>query len=143
MVLYRGAIHCIGRDAGTGQVEAYALSRMRESEPSESERFELPEDFQVEDFVHGPFGLGSAKHAIVVEFSPQVADEIRSQRFHPSQRLATAPDGRLRLSVRVPSLEDALPWVLRFGASARVVEPPELRDAAMRELKSAMLRYGR
>ena len=143
MVLYRGAIHCIGRDAATGQVEAYALSRMRESEPSESERFELPEDFQVEDFVHGPFGLGSAKHAIVVEFSPQVADEIRSQRFHPSQRLATAPDGRLRLSVRVPSLEDALPWVLRFGASARVVEPPELRDAAMRELKSAMLRYGR
>jgi predicted DNA-binding transcriptional regulator YafY len=143
MVLYRGGVHCIGRDTRTGQIEAYALARMRESEPSESARFELPEDFKVDDFVHGPFGLGRAKHPIVIEFSPNAADEIRSQRLHPSQRIATAPDGRVRLSINVPSLEQALAWVLRFGASARVIEPPELRDAAMRELKSAMQRYGR
>lgn len=143
MVLYRGAAHCIARDPARGTVEVYALSRMRESEPSESLRFELPEDFTLDDYVHGPFGLGVAKHAIVVEFSAQVADEIRAQRFHPSQRLQTAPDGRLRLSLTVPSLEEALGWVLRFGASARVIEPPELRDSVMRELKSAALRYGR
>ena len=143
MVLYRGAVHCIGRDARTGQVEAYSLTRMRESEPSESARFELPEDFKVEDFVHGPFGLGRAKHDIVVEFSPQVADEIRAQRLSAKQRVATAPDGRIRLSVSVPSLSEATAWVLRFGASARVIEPPELRDAVLRELRGAMLRYGR
>jgi predicted DNA-binding transcriptional regulator YafY len=143
MVLYRGGVHCLGRDTRTGQVEAFSLGRMRDSEPSESARFELPDDFKVEDFVHGPFGLGRAKHDIVVEFSPQVADEIRGQRLDAKQRVATAPDGRLRLSVSVPSLAEAAAWVLRFGASARVVEPPELRDAVIRELRGAMLRYGR
>lgn len=143
MVLYRGGVHCIGRDVKTGQTDAYALSRMRESEPSESARFELPEDFQVEDFVHGPFGLGRAKHEIVIEFSPQAAGELRSQKLHPKQRLATAPDGRLRLSLSVPSLTEATVWVLGFGAGARVIEPPELKDAVLRELKGAMLRYGR
>lgn len=143
MVLYRGGVHCIGRDTRTGQVEAYSLSRMRESEPSESARFELPEDFKVEDFVHGPFGLGRAKHDIVIEFSPQVADEIRAQKLGARQRVATAPDGRIRLSITVPSVPEATAWVLRFGASARVIEPPELRDAVLRELRGAMLRYGR
>jgi predicted DNA-binding transcriptional regulator YafY len=143
MVIYRGGVHCIARDTVSGRVEAYALSRMRDSEPSESVHFELPEDFKVEDFVHGPFGLGRPKHPIVIEFSPQVADEIRAQRLHVSQRILTAPDGRVRLSLSVPSLDEALSWVLRFGSSARVIEPPELRDAVMRELKSAMLRYGR
>jgi predicted DNA-binding transcriptional regulator YafY len=143
MVLYRGGVHCIGRDTRTGQIEVYALSRMRESEPSESQRFELPEDFSVTDFVHGAFGLGRAKHAVVVEFSPQVADEIRAQRLHPKQRIATAADGRVRLSLNVPSLAEALAWVLRFGSAARVIEPPELRDAVLRELRGAMLRYGR
>jgi predicted DNA-binding transcriptional regulator YafY len=143
LVLYRGDVHCLGKDTRTGLVEAYGLSRMRDSEPSESARFELPDDFDVADFVHGPFGLGRARHPIVVEFSPQVGDEIRAQRIHASQRVATAPDGRVRLTVSVPSLDEALRWVLRFGAAARVIDPPDLRDAVMRELKGTMLRYGR
>lgn len=143
MILHRGGVHCIARDVKSGQIEAYALARMRESEPSETARFELPEDFRVEDFVHGAFGLGRARYPIVVEFSPQVADEIRTQRLHPKQRIATAPDGRIRLSLSVPSLAEALAWVLRFGASARVIEPPELRDAALRELRNAAARYAR
>lgn len=143
MVLYRGEVHCIARDTVAGRVEVYALARMRESEPSESLHFELPEDFKVDDYVHGPFGLGRPQHAIIIEFSPQVADEIRAQRLHKSQRTAVGPDGQVRLSIRVPSLEGALAWVLRYGSSARVIEPPELRDAVMRELKSAVQRYGR
>jgi predicted DNA-binding transcriptional regulator YafY len=143
MVLYRGAVHCIGRETKSGHVETYALSRMRETEPSESSRFELPDDFDVADFVHGPFGLGRAKHVVMVEFSAQAAAQIRPVQLHRSQRIATAPDGRIRLSVSVPSLEEAAMWVLGFGAAARVVEPPELRDLVMRELKGAMGRYGR
>jgi predicted DNA-binding transcriptional regulator YafY len=143
MVLFRGEAHCIARDTATNRVEVYPVSRMRESEPSESDRFELPEDFNVQDFIHGPFGLGRPQHPIVVEFSPHVADEVRAQRMHSSQRTAIGPDGRVRLSIQVPSLEGALAWVLQYGSSARVIEPPELRDAVMRELKSAMQRYGR
>ncbi len=142
MVLYRGAAHCIGREVLTGRIDVLAISRMRETEPSES-RFELPEDFRVDDYVHGPFGLGRAKHPIVVEFSPPIADSFRTHKVHARQRVAMSADGRARLSVTVPSLDEAQAWVLGFGALARVVEPAELRDAVTRELKSALLRYGR
>jgi predicted DNA-binding transcriptional regulator YafY len=143
MVVHGGEVHCIARDAGSDQVDVYPLSRMHESEASESERFELPEEFSIDDYVHGPFGLGAAKHAIMVEFTADIADEVRAQRIHPSQRFAASGDGRVRLSLNVPSLDAAVRWVLRFGASARVVDPPELQTAVYRELKTALQRYAR
>jgi predicted DNA-binding transcriptional regulator YafY len=143
MVLYRGGVHCVGKDVRTGRVEAFDVARMRESEPSESARFELPDDFRVEDYVHGVFGLGRAKHPVVVEFSADVADEIRTQRLHPGQRVVSTADGRVRLMATVPSIDEAAQWVLRFGQAARVIDPPELREVVMRELKATMLRYGR
>lgn len=143
MVVYRGGVHSIARDVRTGQVLPYALESMRETEVSESVHFELPQDFKVEDYVHGVFGLGPARHRIVLEFDAGVGDEIRAERIHPSQRLAAAPDGRVRLTMVVPSLEGAAQWVQGFGAAVRVIEPVELRDAVIRELKSTLVRYGR
>jgi predicted DNA-binding transcriptional regulator YafY len=143
MVVHAGEAHCIARDVSSGQVDVYPLSRMHESEASESERFELPDDFDVDDYVHGPFGLGRPTHPILVEFTADVAEEIRAQRIHPSQRLATSRDGRLLVSLTVPSLDAAVRWVLRFGSSARVVEPIELQSAVYRELKTALQRYSR
>jgi predicted DNA-binding transcriptional regulator YafY len=143
MVLYRGGMHCIGKDLRTGEIQAYALERMRETEPCESVHFEIPSDFSVDDYVHGPFGLGPARHRVILEFEPRAGDDIRTQRVHPAQRLAAAADGRVRLSVTVPSLEEMTRWVLGFGSAARVIEPVELRDAVVRELKSGLLRYGR
>ncbi len=114
MILYRGGVHCIAKDIRTGRVEAYALSRMRESEPSESTHFELPDDFNVEDFVHGPFGLGRAKHPIVVEFSPQVArrdprsaDPRQPARGHRARRPGS-PLGERPLARRGPSVGPAI-----------------------------------
>ena len=143
MVLYRGGVHCIGKEVRTGQIHAYALERMRDTEPSETSRFELPEDFRVDDYVHGPFGLGPSRYRVVLEFEARIGEYIRAMRVHPAQRLAAASDGRVRLSVSVPSLEEVTRWVLGFGSAARVIEPIELRDAVVRELRSGLTRYGR
>jgi predicted DNA-binding transcriptional regulator YafY len=65
---------------------------------------------------------------------------------HPSQRLASAPDGRLRASLAVPASPDVVArvraWVLGFGSAAHVLEPKELADEVALELRRAASRYG-
>jgi predicted DNA-binding transcriptional regulator YafY len=145
MILHRGAVHCVGLDVGRGEVRDFLLDKLSDTEASEAERFSLPDDFTVDDFVHGSFGIGgvTAKTRVMVEFDPSVSDEVRAERVHPSQKLAAAPDGRVRLSMTVGRLESVTRWVLGFGKAARVIEPAELREAVARELRLALDRYGR
>jgi predicted DNA-binding transcriptional regulator YafY len=144
MVLHRGAIWCLARAAE--EVRAFQLDRMESVEASESERFELPADFDLAEYVHGEFGVGPRTRdqgtRVVVEFEPRAAEEVRSRRFHPTQKVGTAPDGRVRLSITVPDVEPVKAWLLGFGAGARVIEPPELAAEMVRELRRSLARYG-
>jgi predicted DNA-binding transcriptional regulator YafY len=143
MLVHRGAIHAIGLDAARGEVSSYLLDRMSETRTSEAERFELPESFDVSELLQGDFGVGRApkKQRVLVEFEARVADDVRARRVHPSQKVAAAPDGRVRVSLLVGALDRVASWVLGFGGAARVIEPPELREAVVSELARALGRY--
>jgi predicted DNA-binding transcriptional regulator YafY len=144
MVLHKGAVHCVGLDVGTDEVKAFLLDRMTETRTSEAERFLLPDGFVVGDFLQGEFGVGRPEttQRVLIEFEPAAGEEVRSRRVHPSQKIATAADGRVRLSMTLGDLEPVASWVLAFGGQARVIDPPELRTAVLQELKRAILRYG-
>ena len=145
MILHRGAIHAVGLDVECREIGTFFLDRMSETSASEAERFELPDGFQVDDYVQGEFGVGQVLHPrrVLVEFDPPAAEEVRTRRVHPSQRLAVAADGRVRLSMTVGDLEPVTAWVLAFGRAARVIEPAELRTAVVEEMHGALARYGR
>jgi predicted DNA-binding transcriptional regulator YafY len=103
LVVHDGALHCIGRSLSDSGVRVFAFDRMSEVEAQPDERFVLPPDFEVADFIQGAFGLGRAVRAtrVVVEFDAKLADDVRSRRVHPTQKMATSPDGRVRLSMSV------------------------------------------
>jgi predicted DNA-binding transcriptional regulator YafY len=145
MVLYQGAVYGIGLEAKAGQVHTFLLDRMTDTSVSDVQRFVLPNDFDVDDFIHGPFGIASPKvprARVLVEFDPSVSERVRAVRVHPTQRIAAAPDGRVRLSMMVPLFDSVVAWVLGFGDAARVLEPPELRDSVLAKMRSGLLRYG-
>lgn len=143
MILYRGAVHAVGLDVRAGRLDSLLLDKIKDTHASDTERFVLPHDFDADDFVHGAFGVAppSAKARVTIEFDPRVADGVRAERVHPTQRIAAAPDGRVRLTMSLPLTEGLVAWVLGFGAAARVVEPDELRDAVIERLESALGRY--
>lgn len=143
MVLLREAIWCLMYDVAGREIVPIAFDRMEAVQVSDREHFELPEDFRVEDYLQGEFGLSRRRPAsrVLIEFEPSAAEEIRGRRLHPTQKIATAPDGRVRLSLAVPDLTAVRAWVLHFGASARVIEPPELVADVARELRRAAGRY--
>jgi predicted DNA-binding transcriptional regulator YafY len=149
LVLHGGAIACIARDVDRSSTRAFLFDRMTDLEASTDERFELPPDFAVGDWLQGDFGVARAARTVklLVEFEPRAAEAVRARRVHPSQKLALAADGRVRASLALPEspevLERARTWLLGFGAAVRVLEPRELADEIARELRRAAERYAR
>jgi len=144
MVLYKDAIYCVGLHTGRGEIRTFLLDRMRDTESSALDRFELPADFKVDDYFQGGFGIwrGSRKIKVVIDFDAAVAELVRSRRVHESQKLATLPDGSLRLAMTVGDLTELTSWILGWGKTARVVEPEGLAAAVRSELSAALARYG-
>ena len=143
MVLYKDAIYCLGLHTGKNEVRTFLLDRMRDTESSSLERFELPPDFKVDDYFQGGFGIwrGTKKSKVVIDFEPSVAEFVRSRRVHESQKHVVLADGTLRLTMTVGDLTELSSWVLGWGKTARVVEPPELVDQLRRELADALAKY--
>ena len=60
------------------------------------------------------------------------AKRVMETNWHPSQHLETQPDGSLVLTLDVGGLLEITPWLLSWGASVEVLEPPSLRDSIAR-----------
>jgi predicted DNA-binding transcriptional regulator YafY len=143
MVLYKDAIYCVGFHVGKGEIRTFLLDRMRDTECAVTERFELPEDFSIDDYFQGQFGIfrGGEPRRVVIDFDARVADFVRTRKVHPSQDLTALPGGGVRLTMAIGDLTEVATWILGFGETAQVIEPPDLVERIKTELKGALARY--
>lgn len=142
IVMVAGGIHCILRIGKTETMRAIRLDDIEETEVLDA-RFALPDGFDARAWVHGSFGVfppGPARR-VIVELDAHVASEVRARKVHASQRIGTAPDGRIRVALEVPRIDMLVGWVLGFGDAARVIEPPELELAVRSALSRALAKY--
>jgi predicted DNA-binding transcriptional regulator YafY len=144
LVLHRDSIYCVGFHLGRQEIRTFVLDRMRDTECAVSERFALPDDFHIDQYFQGEFGIwrDPQQHKVVIEFDAQAAEYIRARRVHSSQRLATMAGGGVRLTMTIGNLTQVVSWVLEWGARAKVVEPPELIERVKKELTGALALYG-
>jgi len=150
LVLQGGSITCVARDVDRASLRAFVFDRMSDVQTQESERFELPADFALSEWLQGDFGVARSTAGrmtrLLVEFEPRAAAAVRARKVHPSQKVALAPDGRVRVSLTLPETPEVLArlraWVLGFGAAAHVLEPQELAAELSLELRRAASRYG-
>lgn len=146
MVVHGGTIFVLGARVlggrSTGDVDVVPFDAMTDIRTSETEHFQLPEHFDVGAFVHGELGVARpARARFMVEFDARVAEEVRAKRIHPQQRIAIAPDGRVRVSLPLVDARAAVAFVLSWGDAARIVEPPELVSEVGAILARAASRY--
>lgn len=66
-------------------------------------------------------------------FAPQAAPYVGERTWHPSQEVAPAPDGSLRLTLSVCNDWSLRAWILSFGPLVRVLAP----DALARQIAGA------
>lgn len=72
----------------------------------------------------------------------QVVRRVLEERWHPSQRTERDPEGRLIWAAEVDEPLEMLPWIRGWGADCEVLEPQELREHVMGELRRQTALYG-
>jgi predicted DNA-binding transcriptional regulator YafY len=144
LVLHRDSIYCVGYHVAKDAVRTFVLDRMRDTQIEHTEHFELPEDFDIDEYFQGELGVfrSGERHKVVVDFDAQGAEYARMRTVHPTQKLSPLPGGGVRLTMTVGSLLPVTSWVLEWGQRAKVVAPPELRERVQAELSAALAHYG-
>ncbi|WP_433172296.1 helix-turn-helix transcriptional regulator [Actinoallomurus sp. CA-150999] len=148
LVLKAGSWYLIGRSDGGERT--YRVDRILGLQMLEEE-FERPEDFDLTEFWRSyleRFRSGMFTGEAVVRFSPDGMRAIRHlltpEVIRAAQRNAGPPDedGWVRTVIPIESVRHAHTDLLKFGADAEVLEPPELRDRIIGSARAILARYG-
>ena len=156
ILMYRQGLYVVGARVGEGHASAdlhdwrkglavFAVERFVEAEHLRKRTFEIPPDFEIDEVLHGAFGVHVGDPAnvreVVVEFSAEKAELVAGRVWHPSQRLTRAAGGRMRLTFTCTNLLPVVSWILQWGPHAQVIEPTELMAMVIDELERARALY--
>lgn len=153
MLLYKHGLYVVGKRVmsptnieaiESGEVLNLAVERFSEAEWVRDSSFVPPASFKLDDFVDDAFGAHVGKAApqrVVIEFSKERAAYARGRVWHRTQHIEEQDDGTVHLSFMCKNLVPVVSWVLEWGPHARVIEPAELRDQVVKELRGALKAY--
>ena len=136
------ASYLIALDDYSGAIRTFKIERIRSAELTD-ERFEPPSDFDAaERFRLAWVVADEAPVEVRLLFHDgPTATRARESRWHPSQQAIDRPDGRLELRFTVGGLLEITPWVLSWGETVEVLDPPELRERVRAVAEAQLARY--
>jgi proteasome accessory factor B len=78
---------------------------------------------------------------VVVRLSPEKARFADEYPLVRDQVVTRMVDGSVEITANVNGVVEALNWVLRWGANAEAISPPEFRELAAKQLRDAAQKY--
>jgi len=141
----RGAWYLAARDHRSGIVPLFNLTRTRSAEQTGHTFDYEATGFDPKAYFSGTFQVfhSSERHRVAIEFSGVAAQLVRERTWHASQRLKDLPRGRVRFEAEVSHLDDIWPWILSWGAEAKVLGPKELVRLVADQAARAAAQYRR
>lgn len=138
LLFYDGALY-VGGYAHNRKANRLFLVDRIESVTLLDERFEIPEDFSIDDLTGSSFGLVDEKPLqIKVRFDADVAHLIRERLWHPSQKLEEEEEGKVILTFTASGEKEILSWLYSYLPSVQVLEPEGFQKKFYDGLKNAM-----
>ena len=138
------SVYLIAYDEPAGGMRTYKVERIRSATLTQ-DRYEIPEDFDPDAWLANSWGIWSPDSTppvhVRLRFESEVAHRVREAVWHRSQELTELPEGRVELAVTVNGIVEIRPWILSWGESVEVLEPPELREAIAASVRGAAARY--
>lgn len=135
-----GDWYLIAFDLARNEVRVFLVGRIRELSVTDA-RSEVRDGFDLTEFLDSSFQMfvGSDPVDVVLEFDEYQARWIRERGLpHESAVIEELDGGRLRLSLRVLSIEAVRRYVLQYGSRVRVVAPESLRAEIRREAEAML-----
>jgi len=138
---FDGTFYLIGHCLLRNSVRLFAIDRIK-SLCLTDESFQIPEDFNTEDFMRSSFGtfVGNLT-TIKIHFETDIAGYIQERTWHESQEIEPQEDGSIIFKVTVAGTDEIKFWVLNWGAKATVLEPDSLRDEIKSEAEEMTKKY--
>jgi predicted DNA-binding transcriptional regulator YafY len=136
-----GSFYLIGHCKWRKEIRIFAVDRIKRLGLTD-ETFEVPDDFDIDEFTGNSFGAFHGKpEKVKVLFSADIAEYIKEKIWHETQKIHDNPDGSVLFEAHVACTKDIKAWVMRWGAKAIVLEPGALRDEIRMETVEMMAGY--
>jgi predicted DNA-binding transcriptional regulator YafY len=133
-----GDWYLLARPEGSLETRTYALSRAKSAEALRS--YFCPHPSDSNRAARKTFARfvahGNKRIKVRVRFSPESSEWIREREWHPEQEISEHRDGGLTIAMPIDGDKEALAWVLRWGAQAKVLAPKWLRERVRDEAKA-------
>jgi predicted DNA-binding transcriptional regulator YafY len=135
LALHKNGLYVVGRFDDAASPIVLAVERFEKAERRRTARFEIPDDFSLESFFDGAFGVfvGSPPERVVLDFDANVRPLVTTRRWHRSQETTVLPDGRVRMQLDVGVSPDLVAWVVGWGPMVVVSEPTHLAERVRSE----------
>lgn len=141
-LLFGANAYLVGREAGRPDAVLWRLDRMRALKMT-AQAGGPPENFNLDAYAARSFGTYQEPPArVVLRFAPEATEAARMV-FHPTQDIRSLEDGRLEVTFVAGGQLEMVRHLFGWGASVEIVEPPELRDRMIAELKAALAGHER
>ncbi|TDA68049.1 MAG: WYL domain-containing transcriptional regulator [Clostridia bacterium] len=138
----RRAWYLAGLDHKNNKILLFRLARIEAMEHT-VEYFDLPEDFDLEEFLGQGFELmpGGEPVTIVARFRPEVSQLILEATFHRHEEKVQDQDGSVLYRLKVNGWKEVFFWLLSYGASVEILEPDWLRREALTVAQAMVQMY--
>ena len=138
---FDGTFYVIGNCGLRKDIRIFAMDRIHNLGLTD-EKFELPEDFNVDEFMKSSFGVFQGEPVRVkVWFAAEIAEYIKEKIWHETQQITAHNDGSIIFEAQVSGIDEIKFWILKWGAKARVLEPESLQDAIRTEAEAMVSNY--
>lgn len=144
LLMYKRALYLVGRKTEMDETSqlTFAVERIRWVHV-QGPGFAYPEDYDpAQRFQHG-FGLVQTgkPEQVALLFHAQVAANVASRNWHPSQVVNHRQEGTVELRFFIEIGDEFLAWVLSYGHLVRVLQPSHLVDTIKQRLENAFRQY--
>jgi predicted DNA-binding transcriptional regulator YafY len=138
---FDSTFYLIGKCGLREDIRIFAMDRIHNVNLS-NERFDMPEDFNVDEFMKSSFGVFHGQPVEVkIHFAADIADYIREKIWHETQHIEVQGDGSIIFEAEVAGTDEIKFWILKWGANARVLAPESLVDEMETEARAMLANY--
>lgn len=144
---YRDAIYLLSKNIELSSKHkkdiftTLAFHRIREVKVLEK-RFEYPPGLDIKDFfARNVFNFEDEVFTVKLKFPPHMKDYITDREWYPNQKLKIQKDERVHMSFESDLNMMVIGWIRGFGPDVEVLEPKELRDTVIRDIKKNLKQY--
>ena len=138
---FDATFYLIGNCGLRDDVRIFALDRIK-SIRTTNETFDLPADFNVDEFMKSSFGVFHGEPVKVqIWFAADIAQYIQERTWHETQKIVAQEDGSIVFEAKVAGTKEIENWVLKWGAKAKVLAPESLRKKIRSEIDTMLTVY--